>query len=100
MRFRLLEKGEIIRDGDEADASVNPMKDAARWQLATNIGAVVPDPVFPSHTLYRRPLRCHGCGDLLTGHEDDSGTHCRWCVQTQVEQERNTEQMMLHGPNA
>jgi hypothetical protein len=23
---------------------------------------------------------CVECGDTLTGHEDDSGTHCRWCV--------------------
>ena len=23
---------------------------------------------------------CQKCGDALTGHEDDSGTHCRWCV--------------------
>ena len=25
-------------------------------------------------------IKCEGCGDTLTGHEDDSGTHCRWCV--------------------
>jgi hypothetical protein len=24
--------------------------------------------------------RCKECDDLLTGHEDDSATHCRWCV--------------------
>lgn len=23
---------------------------------------------------------CEKCGDALTGHEDDSGTRCRWCV--------------------
>ena len=23
---------------------------------------------------------CIKCGDKLTGHEDDSATHCRWCV--------------------
>ena len=23
---------------------------------------------------------CQKCGDKLTGHEDDSETHCRWCV--------------------
>ena len=24
--------------------------------------------------------KCLGCGDFLTGHEDESGTHCRFCV--------------------
>jgi hypothetical protein len=23
---------------------------------------------------------CMKCGDTLKGHEDDSDTHCRWCV--------------------
>ena len=23
---------------------------------------------------------CAKCGDKLTGHEDENGTHCRWCV--------------------
>ena len=25
--------------------------------------------------------KCDKCGDKLTGHEDDSATRCRWCVQ-------------------
>lgn len=24
--------------------------------------------------------KCQKCGDKLDGHEDESGTHCRWCV--------------------
>jgi hypothetical protein len=23
---------------------------------------------------------CEKCEDKLTGHEDESATHCRWCV--------------------
>jgi hypothetical protein len=23
---------------------------------------------------------CPKCGDKLTGHEDEDGTHCRWCM--------------------
>lgn len=23
---------------------------------------------------------CSKCGDTLRGHEDESATHCRWCV--------------------
>ena len=26
---------------------------------------------------------CSHCGDSLTGHEDESGTLCRWCVTSQ-----------------
>lgn len=25
-------------------------------------------------------IACRKCGEPLTGHEDESGTHCRWCV--------------------
>ena len=24
--------------------------------------------------------RCESCNDKLTGHEDENGTLCRWCV--------------------
>ena len=24
---------------------------------------------------------CEKCGDKLRGHEDESGTQCKWCVQ-------------------
>ncbi len=26
---------------------------------------------------------CEKCGEQLTGHEDESATHCRWCVTCQ-----------------
>jgi len=29
----------------------------------------------------RQETKCDKCGDKLTGHEDDSATRCRWCVQ-------------------
>lgn len=29
------------------------------------------------HGEYAR--RCQECHDKLVGHEDESGTHCRWC---------------------
>jgi hypothetical protein len=24
--------------------------------------------------------KCQKCGDKLSNHEDENGTHCRWCV--------------------
>lgn len=28
-----------------------------------------------------KPIKkCSKCGEKLTGHEDENGTHCRWCV--------------------
>lgn len=38
---------------------------------------------------------CEGCGDALTGHEDDSGTHCRWCVTCIAEEK---DDMSLERP--
>jgi hypothetical protein len=26
------------------------------------------------------PVLCAGCDERLVGHEDENGTHCRWCV--------------------
>lgn len=31
-------------------------------------------------TAFEKILVCRECGDKLTGHEDESGTHCRWCT--------------------
>jgi len=47
--------------------------------------------------LYERGMssdtpQCEGCGDALTGHEDDSGTHCRWCVTCVAEEKDDMSQ--------
>lgn len=34
--------------------------------------------------------RCE-CGDLLTGHEDESSTKCRWCVTGWKQQTTHVE---------
>ena len=54
--YRVLENGEIIQEGDEYDASINPMKDAIDWRPVevSRIGEIAPDPQFPAHTLFRR----------------------------------------------
>lgn len=56
--WRPLKAGEIIQDGDERDACVNPMKDAAVWEQVppNDIGKPAPDPQYPAHTVYRRKV--------------------------------------------
>ena len=59
--YRRLEKGEIVSEGDEYDDCVNPWnpwKDDAKWAPAgKNVGTVAPDPQFPAHRKFRRPLK-------------------------------------------
>jgi hypothetical protein len=45
-------------------------------KIESETGAKVESVDVPSLT----QCRCKQCDDLLTGHEDDSVTHCRWCV--------------------
>lgn len=58
-RYRILAAGEIIQQGDESDSAVNPMHDPARWVPVNphSIGKPAPDPAYPSHTIYRRPIQ-------------------------------------------
>lgn len=56
-QYRLLEKGEIIQQGDEYDSCRDGWRDPPRWQpVVTLIGHPAPDPQYPAHTLYRRLL--------------------------------------------
>jgi len=54
--WRTLRKGEIIREGDEVDMCNNGWHDDAKWAPARCIGKPAPDPSFPSHRVYRRPV--------------------------------------------
>lgn len=52
-----LKKGDIIMPGDEVEVS-NSFNDPPRWVRATNeIGSTAPDPSFPAHRIYRRPIK-------------------------------------------
>ena len=54
-RYRMLEKGEIIQEGDEVDACRDGWRDEPEWEPALHcIGQEAPDPRFPSHRRYRR----------------------------------------------
>ena len=61
--YRTLNYLEEIRDGDEVDSCRDPMRDPPRWTPATNIGDFAPDPAYPAHRIYRRPLR-QNTGDV------------------------------------
>lgn len=55
--YRLLEKGEIIQEGDEIDACRDPWRDNALWVPVTScIGEPAPDPQFVAHRQYRRKV--------------------------------------------
>ena len=56
VKYRSLEAGEIIREGDQIDRCNNPWKDMPVWEPASNIGSPAPDPKYPAHTRYRRPI--------------------------------------------
>lgn len=58
MKYRRLEKDEIIRDGDEIDRCVNPWHDDPKWEPVhpDDVGRLSPDPQFVSHRQYRRQL--------------------------------------------
>ena len=54
MNYRILEKGEIIKQGDECDVS-NGLKSDPVWRPAKCINEPAPDPDYISHRVYRRP---------------------------------------------
>ena len=54
--YRRLEKDEIIQEGDEVDSCADAWRNVPVWGPAGNIGEPAPDPQYPSHRQYRRPL--------------------------------------------
>lgn len=57
-KYRRLQKGEIICEGDEIDACRDGWRDWPIWKKVTScIGEQVPDPKYPSHRQYRRKIK-------------------------------------------
>ncbi|HUW08393.1 MAG TPA: hypothetical protein VM537_01630 [Anaerolineae bacterium] len=54
-QYRFLEAGERVRFGDEYDAAPG-WNDAPDWRPVTNPGMKAPDPSYPAHARYRRPV--------------------------------------------
>lgn len=61
MKYRLLEKGELIQKGDERDMCNDGWRDPEDWQPVKDceIGKPAPDPVYVSHRQYRRKGHAH-----------------------------------------
>ena len=55
-KYRRLEMGEIIQEGDEYDNCNNPWHDDAVWVPATCIGKPAPNPQYVAHRQYRRRI--------------------------------------------
>ena len=56
--YRRLEKGEIIQAGDEIDGINDGWREEPRWRPVHPklIGEMAPDPQYPSHRVFRRPI--------------------------------------------
>lgn len=55
--YRILQKGEVIQEGDEVDDCRDSWRDEPVWKPATRIGRPAPDPIYPAHSIYRRTIR-------------------------------------------
>jgi len=64
--YRRLEAGEIIQEGDEVDACRDGWRDDPVWVPAKCIGERAPDPRYPAHRTYRRPVGCTNCPANVT----------------------------------
>lgn len=55
-KYYYLQEGEIIQEGDEVEMS-NCINDSEKWVPAgVSVGQKAPDPSFPAHRKYRRPI--------------------------------------------
>ena len=56
-KYRRLEKGEIIQEGDEVDICADGYRDNPIWEKVTQrIGHPAPDPQFIAHSQFRREV--------------------------------------------
>ena len=58
VKYRRLGKGEIIQSGDEIDGCADGWRDGPVWEPVhpDSIGGAAPDPQYPAHRQYRRPI--------------------------------------------
>lgn len=55
--YYYLEKGDIIKEGDEVDACRDGWRDDPIWEKVKHrIGCPAPDPQYPAHSVFRRKL--------------------------------------------
>lgn len=72
-RYRQLEVGEIIREGDEVEACRDGWRDQPKWEpVKHRVGQPAPDPACPSHSRFRRRIAAAEKEHVV------DGTEC-WC---------------------
>ena len=67
MKYRHLEKGEIVREGDEV---LMPDENAVWEPVKGRINMPAPDPIYPAHCTYRRYEPEIKCGTFKTDEEN------------------------------
>lgn len=82
-RYRRLDEGEIIMEGDEVDVCNDGWRDEPKWVPATyGIGKPAPCPDYPSHRVYRRLKEIDRLRDenerLREEVSKRDGLLCRW----------------------
>jgi hypothetical protein len=92
MEYRTLQKGEIVRDGDETDRCVDAWRDDAKWEPVkeSEVGTIAPDPQYPSHPLFRRRalsfefLKDEGAWEAFSQVHDQMDSF-RWIIRVCVD---------------
>lgn len=83
VRYRRLEEGELIQEGDEIDSCVNAWHDDAVWKPVTNgIGTPAPNHNYVAHRQYRRPISAatapKNCYSLEQANKNFDKYHQMW----------------------
>lgn len=92
-RYRMLEQGEKIQEGDEVEICPDPWRDEPDWQPTECAGKVAPDPQYIAHRKYRRRVfACCDCGkqfDTLPPpadtSPDDPAPRCSDCIEAMLD---------------
>lgn len=68
VKWRRLNKGEIVEAGDWVDACSDGWRDDPVWKLAgRSVGKPAPDPRFPAHRIFRRVLEANATAQAPRG---------------------------------
>lgn len=90
MIYRHLRKDELIQEGDEVDRSADGWRDDPIWDRVSDseIGTTVPDPRFPAHRIFRRPIgtvaRLHNNGLDVRVDLGNTGENWPNCTERQI----------------
>lgn len=86
-KWRVLNLGEVVREGDQSDAAADGYNDEPDWRPVRDgaIGCIAPDPRYPSHRRFRRRCKyvqcpnCLGKKKLYVQGSDTELENCKTC---------------------